>query len=95
MAFSEIETWFKMAMGEERGGLRRRGGGGGIFTILLSVVVVCRGVLTGFIGGCVGDMCTVTWRGEKYRVECTPSFLLALATVLASAEGVSYIDIYR
>ncbi len=33
--------------------------------------------------------------GEKYRVECTPSFLLALATVLASAEGVSYIDIYR
>jgi len=28
-------------------------------------------------------------------VECTPSFLLALATVLASAEGASYIDIYR
>ncbi len=33
--------------------------------------------------------------GVKYRVECTPSFLLTLATVLASAEGVSYIDIYR
>ena len=33
--------------------------------------------------------------GVRYRVECTPSFLLALATVLASAEGVSYIDIYR
>jgi hypothetical protein len=43
----------------------------------------------------VGDLCTVTWRGEKYRVECTSSFLLALATVLASAEGVSYIDIYK
>jgi hypothetical protein len=43
----------------------------------------------------VGDLCTVTWRGEKYRVECTPSFLLSLASALASAEGVSYIDIYR
>ncbi len=40
-------------------------------------------------------MCTVTWRGEKYRVERTPSFLLALAVALASAEGASYIDIYR
>jgi len=40
-------------------------------------------------------MCTVTWRGERYRVECTPSHLLALATALASAEGTSYIDIYR
>jgi len=47
------------------------------------------------ICGCVGGLCTVTWRGEKYRVECTPSFLLALAVALASAEGVSYIDIYR
>jgi hypothetical protein len=37
----------------------------------------------------------VTWRGEKYRVECTPSFLLALASALASAEGASHIDIYR
>jgi hypothetical protein len=43
----------------------------------------------------VDDLCTVTWRGEKYRVECAPSFLLVLAVVLASAEGVSYIDIYR
>jgi hypothetical protein len=42
----------------------------------------------------VGDLCIVTWRGEKYRVECTPSFLLALATALAP-EGTSYIDIYR
>ncbi len=33
--------------------------------------------------------------GVKYRVECTPSFLLALVVALASAEGVSYIDIYR
>ncbi len=30
----------------------------------------------------------------KYRVECTPSHLLALATVLAG-ESLSYIDIYR
>jgi hypothetical protein len=43
----------------------------------------------------VDDLCTVTWRGEKYRVECAPSFLLVLAVALASAEGVSYIDIYR
>jgi hypothetical protein len=33
--------------------------------------------------------------GEKYRVECTPSFLLSLAVALASAEGASHIDIYR
>jgi hypothetical protein len=59
------------------------------------VVFVRRGDITGPVCGYVGDLCTVTWRGEKYRVECTPSFLLALATVLASAEGVSYIDIYR
>jgi len=58
-------------------------------------VFVCRGDITALICGCVGDMCTVTWRGEKYRVECTPSFLLSLAAALASAEGVSYIDIYR
>jgi len=43
----------------------------------------------------VGDLCIVTWRGEKYRVECAPSFLLALAVALASAEGTSYIDTYR
>ncbi len=43
----------------------------------------------------MGDLCTVTWRGEKYRVVCTPSFLLALAVVLAFAEDASYIDIYR
>ncbi len=42
----------------------------------------------------MGDLCTVTWRGEKYRVECTPSFLLALASALAP-EGASHIDIYR
>jgi len=43
----------------------------------------------------VGDLCTVTWRGEKYRVECAPSFLLSLASALASAEGTSHIEIYR
>jgi hypothetical protein len=71
--------------------------GGGIFIILvlLSVVAVCRGDITVLICGCVGDLYTMTWRGEKYRVECTPSFLLALVVVLASAEGTSYIDIYR
>jgi hypothetical protein len=59
------------------------------------VVFVCRGDITVLICGCVGDLCTVTWRGVKYRVECTPSFLLALAVALVSAEGASYIDIYR
>jgi hypothetical protein len=59
------------------------------------VVFVCRGDIMVSICGCVGDLCTVTWRGEKYRVECTSSFLLALAVALASAEGTSYIDIYR
>jgi hypothetical protein len=43
----------------------------------------------------VDNLCTVTWRGEKYRVECTPSHLLALAVALASAEGTSHIEIYR
>ena len=57
------------------------------------MVFVCRGDITVLICGCVGDLCIVT--GEKYRVECTPSFLLSLAAALASAEGVSYIDIYR
>jgi hypothetical protein len=32
--------------------------------------------------------------GVKYRVECTPSFLLVLAVALAG-ESLSYIDIYR
>jgi xanthine dehydrogenase iron-sulfur cluster and FAD-binding subunit A len=31
----------------------------------------------------------------KYRVECTPSFLLSLASALASAEGASHIEIYK
>jgi hypothetical protein len=88
-------TQFKTALSEIRCGLRRRRFCGIIFVILLPVVFVCRGDITVLICGCVGNLCTVTWRGEKYRVECTPSFLLALATVLASAEGVSYIDIYR
>jgi hypothetical protein len=43
----------------------------------------------------MGDICTVTWRGEKYRIECTPSHLLALAVVLASAEGASHVKIYK
>ena len=43
----------------------------------------------------MGELCTVVWRGVKYRVECTPSFLLSLASALASAEGASYIEIYR
>lgn len=43
----------------------------------------------------MGNLCTVTWRGEKYRIECTPSYLLSLASALASAEGASHIDIYK
>jgi hypothetical protein len=42
----------------------------------------------------VGDLCTATWRGEKYRVECTHSYLLALASALAP-EGAFHIDIYE
>jgi cell division protein ZapA (FtsZ GTPase activity inhibitor) len=40
------------------------------------------------------DLCTVTWWGRKYRVECTPSHLLALAAALAEG-GLSYIEVYR
>ncbi len=43
---------------------------------------------------CMGDLCTVVWRGRKYRIECTPSHLLALAVVLAG-ETLSYFEIYR
>ncbi len=39
-------------------------------------------------------LCTVRWRGRKYRVECTPSFPLVLAVAL-SGETLSYIEIYR
>ncbi|AFA40529.1 hypothetical protein Pogu_2502 [Pyrobaculum oguniense TE7] len=41
------------------------------------------------------SFCTVVWRGEKYRVLCTPSYLLSVATKIAEAEHVSYIDIYK
>ncbi len=58
------------------------------------MVFVCRGDITVPVWFCMGDLCTVTWRGEKYRVECTPSHLLALATVLAG-ETLSYFEIYR
>jgi hypothetical protein len=59
------------------------------------VVSLCRGDITAFVHGSVDDLCTVTWRGEKYRIECTPSYLLSLASALASAEGASHIEIYR
>ena len=54
---------------------------------------VCGGFISGTVCVSVG-LCTVTWRGEKYRIECTPSYLLSLAAALAG-EGLSYIDIYR
>ncbi|MEM0463361.1 MAG: hypothetical protein QXS00_08785 [Pyrobaculum sp.] len=41
------------------------------------------------------SFCTVVWRGEKYRVLCTPSYLLSVATKIAEAEHMSYIDIYK
>ncbi len=88
-------TQFKTALFEIKRGLRRRRFCGIIFVILLPVVFVRRGDITMLISGCVGDLCTVTWRGEKCRVECTPSFLLTLAVAPASAEGTSHIDIYR
>jgi hypothetical protein len=81
----EGKTWFKTA-GRRRWKFRRT---------RLPVVAVRIGHIAVFACCCVGDLCTVTWRGEKYRVECTPSFLLALAVAPASAEGASYIDIYR
>ncbi|ABP51906.1 hypothetical protein Pars_2363 [Pyrobaculum arsenaticum DSM 13514] len=43
----------------------------------------------------VSSFCTVIWRGEKYRVLCTPSYLLSVATKIAEAERVSYFDIYK
>jgi hypothetical protein len=61
--------------------------------ILLSSVSVRRGVILRTVCRGVG-LCTVTWRGEKYRVECTPSHLLALAVALAG-EGRSYVEIYK
>ncbi|AAL62987.1 hypothetical protein [Pyrobaculum aerophilum] len=39
--------------------------------------------------------CTVLWRGEKYRVECTPSHLLSLATKIAEAEATPYLEVYK
>jgi hypothetical protein len=41
----------------------------------------------------VGDLCTVIWRGVRYRVECNPSYLLSLATKVS--EGENYFDVYR
>ncbi|ACB40920.1 hypothetical protein [Pyrobaculum neutrophilum] len=39
--------------------------------------------------------CTVVWRGEKYRVECSPSHLLSVATKIAEAECIPYFEVYR
>jgi hypothetical protein len=43
----------------------------------------------------VGVMCTVTWRGERYRVECSPSYLLSIATKIAENEHTNYFDVYK
>ncbi|MEM1597257.1 MAG: hypothetical protein QW598_09615 [Pyrobaculum sp.] len=39
-------------------------------------------------------LCSVRWRGERYFVECSPSYLLSLAVKIAEAEQISHIDIY-
>lgn len=41
----------------------------------------------------MGSLCTVVWRGVRYRVECTPSHLLSLATKVA--EEKDYFEVYR
>jgi len=43
----------------------------------------------------VGVLCTVMWRGERYRVECSPSYLLSVAAKIAENEHTSYFDVYR
>jgi len=43
----------------------------------------------------VGVLCTVAWRGERYRIECSPSFLLSIATKIAESERIHYLDVYR
>lgn len=43
----------------------------------------------------MGVLCTVMWRGEKYRVECSPSFLLSIASKIAENERISYLDVYK
>jgi len=43
----------------------------------------------------VSVMCTVTWRGERYRVECSPSYLLSIATKIAENEHINYFDVYK
>jgi hypothetical protein len=43
----------------------------------------------------VNVMCTVTWRGERYRIECSPSYLLNIATKIAENEHINYFDVYK
>jgi hypothetical protein len=43
----------------------------------------------------VSVMCTVTWRGERYRVECSPSYLLSIAAKIAENEHINYFDVYK
>lgn len=52
-------------------------------------------ILISIIWKPVAIFCTVLWRGEKYRVECTPSHLLSLATKIAEIEATSYPEVYR
>ncbi|MEM4652144.1 MAG: hypothetical protein QW086_10025 [Pyrobaculum sp.] len=59
------------------------------------MAVVCRSVIVIFVCGYVGVLCTVMWRGEKYRVECSPSFLLSVASKIAENEHISYLDVYK
>ncbi|ABL87832.1 conserved hypothetical protein [Pyrobaculum islandicum DSM 4184] len=40
-------------------------------------------------------LCTVAWRGEKYRIECSPSSLLSIATKIAEIEHIPYLEVYR
>jgi len=43
----------------------------------------------------VKGLCVVAWGNSRYVIDCSPSFLLSLATKIAEAESASYIDVYR
>lgn len=39
--------------------------------------------------------CVARWGDRSYVVECDPAWLLSLASKIAEAEGVNYLDVFR
>lgn len=39
--------------------------------------------------------CVARWGDRSYLVECDPTWLLSLASKIAEAEGVNYLDVFR